>query len=110
MSGFEADAQAFESRCRARAWAAEAKEEPAVLERARLHEAGEMSDDNPHPDPDDYPEDAAWDAAVAAWETCNAADEVLDARAARVVSERILGRMPWSSALRMRLIDAGMSI
>ena len=110
MAGFEADAQAFEMKCRAMAWAAEAKEDPAVLAMARRFEACDDTDDDPYPDPDNFPaspDDDAWDAAVADWEARREAAEPLVARAERVVSERILGRTPWKSALRMRLQDMG---
>ena len=110
MAGFEADAEAFEMKCRAMAWAAEAEEDPAVLAMARRYEACDDTDDDPYPDPDDFPaspDDAAWDAAVAAWEARRDAAEPLIARADRVVSERIMGRMRWKSALRMRLEDMG---
>ena len=110
MADFEADALAFEIRCRARALAAEAGEDPAVLALAQRFEACDDTDDDPFPDPDDFrqsPDDEAWDAAVAAWEARRPAAEALIERADRVVGERILARTPWKSALRMRLQDMG---
>ena len=97
LRDFEAVAREIETRFRARAWAAEAKEEPAVLALARRLEAGDVGDDDPGPDPADYPpepDDAEWDAAVAAWESRRAAQEEVNARAEEVVRQRILETWP----------------
>eukprot|EP00966_Prymnesium_polylepis_P161822 3740404-Prymnesium_polylepis.1 len=66
-----------------------------------------LDDDNPFPDLDDFPDDAAQDAAIAEWEAREEPKRKLNARADSILNERWLSRLSWKSALRWRLSDAG---
>eukprot|EP00966_Prymnesium_polylepis_P237946 5503056-Prymnesium_polylepis.1 len=112
MDECEADAHTCEMNSRMISWRIETEETPAVLELARRLKAcddtlGDDDDDNPFPDLDDFPDDAAQDAAVAEWEAREEPKRKLIARADMILNERWLSRLPWKSALRWRLSDSG---